>query len=97
MSADNSGPNEPNEEILLRQTHSDFNAPITSDACLGLAASKSYRFSAPSRYTMILKVEGDFWFCLQDKMDVAWNEEVFMLSKNPLLSVGMIWEGVTNH
>lgn len=57
---------------------------------LGFSASNSYRFSVPSFQTVIRKREGVFVYCLHAVIDVTWNEEVFMLSKNALVSVGMI-------
>lgn len=56
----------------------------------GLSASNSYRFSALSFHTVIRKVLGVLWYCLQAVIEVAWKDEVFMLSKKPLVSVGMI-------
>lgn len=76
--------------IVVRGTHRDFKAATTSAACFGLCASKSYRFSAPSRTTTTLNEVGHLLLCLQERMEVAWNEDVFMLSKKVLLSVGMI-------
>lgn len=35
---------------------------------------------------------GVFPYCLQAVMEVAWKDDVFMLSKKPLVSVGMIYD-----
>lgn len=58
-------------------------------ACLPFSASNSYRFCAPSLYTLILKPPLRPESLTEDTSEM-WNEVVLSESKNALFSDGMI-------